>query len=988
MAAVTAAQIDASALDLLYDEPPSHVSVVVRLKPPQAADEDISEIYSTQEGTITIRDPLSRGRSQRDYNFNHIFLPEHGQQCVCQVVAQPLIDRLLEGFNSCCFAYGQTGSGKTHSIFGEGNAEKRGLLARSMEILFKQIESRAAHKEVGMVVSFTEIYLDQVRDLGKFYTQAQEALKLDQTQLLPGAQITRLTGIKDVSDGFATVYLGQDLSIHESPQGLVYVEDLTLIPVTKIQEVLDVVNLGVQMRATHETRLNARSSRSHTIFSISIVQKSRSSEDIVGSVINFVDLAGSERLARSKSEGRRFQEAVVINSSLSALGKVVLALASDPKATRHVPYRDSKLTRILQNSLGGNSYTTLLTTIDPSAVNYEESLNSLSFADRCKNVQNRPTLGHIDQQESQERLVHRLQAEVATLKHRLEVLDNFNSLGGTTKKTKSEQAASSILETSSTTASQVTAPSALKRSSLVSEAPVSEVTALQTSAGEGISRIRASTDDSVVSRASLLFAEDEETKHLVEIQKQAGEKLENEKKQTEEANRRADAANLKLEQARQQQESRMECRRKEALDVKRRNKEIEVQIAKGKTILANVTSVLHAEQDSEMRTLQNHASAVLKSRESLARQIPPALATKASDDLLEAAVDYRNATKASQIQTQHLRQSRAVEGGHGQDVELLDKQHDQWLKEATAENQRIAAELEDCRERHQQWYKNMCAELFDTHGLTRQLTAILDALEGGSLVPSNISSDIRAPDLQLGAIRARLKVEGVVSDSIFEDLFKGLGDLRQRLFKYEKVIQKENAGDREISRVRALLPSGTYSLQTAGPTFAQTADCRFHWLPTQDAELFARDFCDIRDGDGASDTNSASETLQKLKTPELRALCLALRRRIRMIAAKLDAEKARLRDEVVTNLANHDRVDQIRQLEKDIADVKIRINIEEGQARQLEIAVQSCLRSTSRPTSRASTRASTRPNSAGPGRTAMAGGSGTRHFSAGPLRQH
>jgi hypothetical protein len=486
------------------------------------------------------------------------------------------------------------------------------------------------------------------------------------------------------------------------------------------------------------------------------------------------------------------------------------------------------------------------------------------------------------------------------------------------------------------------------------------------------------------------------------------ERLDREKEQTEEAVRRADTANLKLEQARYQQQLRMDARRKEAQEAKKRNKSIEVQIAKGKTMLENVEGVLRAEQDAEMRMLQNNVSDILKDRETIARQIPSALANRVSDDLLEAAIEIRHAEKASLAQVQRLHQAKAVEGAHKQDVELTDKQHDQWLKEAKAEGQRIAVELENCRERHQQWHKHVREDLLDAHGLGRQLATVIDAMEGGGHdrcngrwncdgyrcgVPSNVCCEVRAPSLQLAAIRARIKDE-VVPDSIFEELFRGVGDLRQRLAAYEKVLQKEWAGDREISRVRALLPSGPYSLQMAGPTFAPTVDCRFHWLPTHDADLFARDFCDIRDADGVSDASLASEMLRRLKAPELRALCLALRRRVRNFpglaatsSTKQEAEKARLRDEVATNLTSHDRVEQIRQLEKDIADVKVRIVIEEGQARQLEIAVQSFMRSTSRPTSRASTRASTRPNSAGPGRTAMAGAV-MRQFSDGPHRRH
>jgi len=133
----------------------SSVHVVVRLRPPESSDEDIKETYALDNTTVIVRDPLSRGRMEHSFTFNQVFKPEDGQEVVFDAVAKPLVDHLLSGFNSCIFAYGQTGSGKTHSVFGEGNAEQRGLLARSIEYLFDRIESQSEQKEVGMVVSLS-----------------------------------------------------------------------------------------------------------------------------------------------------------------------------------------------------------------------------------------------------------------------------------------------------------------------------------------------------------------------------------------------------------------------------------------------------------------------------------------------------------------------------------------------------------------------------------------------------------------------------------------------------------------------------------------------------------------------------------------------------------------------------------------------------------------------------------------------------------------
>lgn len=202
-------------------------------------------------------------------------------------------------------------------------------------------------------------------------------------------------------------------------------KDLTLIPIRTMQEVVDVINLGVSLRETHSTNLNATSSRSHTVFTLNVVQKDRdaSDEDAVSGMLNLVDLAGSERQAKSRSEGRRFQEAVGINSSLSALGRVVLALANNPRDVKFVPYRDSKLTRILSHALGGNSFTSVLCCLHPGFGNYDESLNSLCFADRCRNLDNRPVVNqYLDPVKSgSDRRVKRLLAEIADLKAQLDL---------------------------------------------------------------------------------------------------------------------------------------------------------------------------------------------------------------------------------------------------------------------------------------------------------------------------------------------------------------------------------------------------------------------------------------------------------------------------------------------------------------------------------------------------------------------------------------
>ncbi|CAM9464616.1 unnamed protein product, partial [Laminaria digitata] len=302
-----------------------------------------------------------------------------------QAVAKPQVENIMNGFNGCCFAYGQTGSGKTYSMFGEGAGNSRGMIPRCMEEVFTQLERRSKDKEVAVVVSFLEIYCDRVRDLGEAYmSQGERAvhglkttsdvyqkMKLSRAESFQPRNKAGTWGAGNHSStggngGVWESYLSMDLKIHEDVQGNVFVKDLSLIPVTTLQEVLEIISLGLKVRATHETQMNQVSSRSHTVFTVTVVQTDPFTDQAMTGMLNLVDLAGSERLKKSASEGQRKTEALHINSSLTALGKVVMAL--DPSSgLTHIPYRDSKLTRLLQNSLGGNSFTVVLATVHPIA---------------------------------------------------------------------------------------------------------------------------------------------------------------------------------------------------------------------------------------------------------------------------------------------------------------------------------------------------------------------------------------------------------------------------------------------------------------------------------------------------------------------------------------------------------------------------------------------------------------------------------------------
>ncbi|ETL45631.1 hypothetical protein, variant 2 [Phytophthora nicotianae] len=213
-----------------------------------------------------------------------------------------------------------------------------------------------------------------------------------------------------------------NFEIHEDAQGRVFVKDLSMVTVTSREEVDAIVQCGLKLRSTHETKMNAVSSRSHTVFTIHVFQQARDSEEVIYGMLNMVDLAGSERLKKSESDGQRLKEALHINSSLSAVGKVVMSL--DPESGyNYIPYRDSKLTRLLQNSIGGNCFTTLIATIHPMKEHYEECLGTLQFANRCRSVQNQPRVNHINGTiADKDRRIRKLQEELSIVRRQLEGL--------------------------------------------------------------------------------------------------------------------------------------------------------------------------------------------------------------------------------------------------------------------------------------------------------------------------------------------------------------------------------------------------------------------------------------------------------------------------------------------------------------------------------------------------------------------------------------
>ena len=359
------------------------VKVVVRCRP--LSEKEVSDGHKQiievipERGIVEIQNPKNQNE-KKQYTFDAVYDWNSRQNDLYEEIFRPLVDSVLEGFNGTIFAYGQTGTGKTYTMEGiRSDVERRGVIPNSFEQIFECI-SRSQHQEYLVRSSYLEIYQEEIRDL----------LSKDQTKRL---------------------------ELKERPDIGVYVKDLSSFVCKSIKEIEHVMTVGNQNRSVGATNMNEHSSRSHAIFIITIehTQMGIDGENHIRvGKLNLVDLAGSERQIKTGTVGQRQKEAIKINLSLSALGNVISALV-DGKSS-HIPYRDSKLTRLLQDSLGGNAKTVMIANIGPASYNYEETLTTLRYANRAKNIKNRPRVN----EDPKDALLREFQLEIERLKEQLE----------------------------------------------------------------------------------------------------------------------------------------------------------------------------------------------------------------------------------------------------------------------------------------------------------------------------------------------------------------------------------------------------------------------------------------------------------------------------------------------------------------------------------------------------------------------------------------
>jgi len=314
------------------------------------------------------------------FTFDRVFGPSSTQQDVFEYAAMPVVQDVLLGYNATIFAYGQTSSGKTFTMEGPSiyDAEMRGLIPRTVSALFDGVLDAESHIEFTVKISYIEIYMEKIQDL------------LDEF---------RAKG---------------NLQVREDPQKGIYVAGATEKYVTSEEELLEVMTLGARNRAVAATGMNEGSSRSHSVFIITVQQRDLEVNSSKTGMLYLVDLAGSEMVRKTGASGHQLEEAKTINKSLSALGQVINALTDDRAS--HVPYRDSKLTRLLQDSLGGNTKTVMCANCGPAEYNYDETVTTLRYANRAKNIKNKPKIN----EDPKDAMLREFQEEIKRLKAQLE----------------------------------------------------------------------------------------------------------------------------------------------------------------------------------------------------------------------------------------------------------------------------------------------------------------------------------------------------------------------------------------------------------------------------------------------------------------------------------------------------------------------------------------------------------------------------------------
>ena len=352
-----------------------NVQVVLRFRP--LHETEISTGLEIIDRSVIISDK----NTTHEFTFDYVFTEKSRQDTVYDQVARSAVESVCNGYNSTIFAYGYSGTGKTYTMFGEEN--DLGIIPRACESIFRNMNKELLTWSIKF--SFIEIYNENIRDLLN--------------------------------------HRNSDLAIRKCEKGI-YIQGLTEKLVYTPEDILYSISEGSKQRSVSSTQVNSVSSRSHALLTITITQTGIDESEIV-SKLNLVDLAGSENVGRSEVHGIALAEAQNINKSLSALGNVINALTEVGRD--HIPYRDSKLTYILQDSLGGNSKTVIIATASPNTYVLSETLSTMKFAKRAKEIKNAPKVNKNESYTNLLKTISMLDKKINILEHKLSDSENLNN---------------------------------------------------------------------------------------------------------------------------------------------------------------------------------------------------------------------------------------------------------------------------------------------------------------------------------------------------------------------------------------------------------------------------------------------------------------------------------------------------------------------------------------------------------------------------------
>ena len=364
------------------------VKVAIRVRPMNKREKEQNSRLCVQvdkdNNTVSV---ISDKNESKTFPFDYVYPMETTQREVYDQVAFPIVDSIFQGYNGTIFAYGQTGCGKTFTMMGIiTDPQLRGVIPNAFDHIFGFIKTEGESRKFFLRCSFVEIYNEEVRDL---------------------------LGNKD-----------KKLDIREDPKKGTFLKDLTYVTIKNPADIDKSLDTGNKNRHVGATSMNDQSSRSHSLFTVylEIEEKGENNNSRIKSgKLNLVDLAGSERVGKTNATGQTFDEGKKINLSLTALGSVIDALSQNRK---YVPYKDSKLTRLLADSLGGNTKTVMFANISPASYNYDETLGTLRYASRAKLIKNAPVVN----EDPKDALLRKYEEEIKALKEKLANGGNINDV--------------------------------------------------------------------------------------------------------------------------------------------------------------------------------------------------------------------------------------------------------------------------------------------------------------------------------------------------------------------------------------------------------------------------------------------------------------------------------------------------------------------------------------------------------------------------------